>query len=521
MTEPSNTEPEHNKPSVVDDFFSALFANQNTKPSSPVKQPSSPPVRQPVSYDDMSPTMTQDDTLDEFDEYSLLSKRRTRPIHEAPAQILSKKEIDWSTVKPESRMLVRQFPKNANKHDILEYFSKYGEVIEVVQKDSFGFVHFEDPEACARAVELENGNILHGVTLDLEICKRKPYFARAKDNEDSPPSHRVHRPSHSPPPMNRRPMKRRTSITQRPMRPRPHPYETSPRRNHKKPLIPFRTGYAVPTVQIIAWGNNFHHFMTYVESVFQQYQMRTASAVLSYSTANRNEVVKQLVLEGVKAIVMIDRMNEPHNRIYLQVFAPNDQTHGGVRYDEYDSITPLEAIRIIQRTYPQSFNDTYQSPSYPSYQPTQPQYNTLDVNTLATLYTMIQPSPAAPAPVAPAPVAPAPVAPAPVQQQPTIPQLLATLMNGLNQQQNVSSTPPAPAPAPAPQPVTTTSTHEPSIAALISTIANSNPALLGSVAANNPAIAQLLYQFTQPTNSNGTSFTQTDTKNQPSCSKML
>lgn len=205
------------KPSVVDDFFSALFANNSitttaaaasndnnnnnhstssqndsnleNKPSSSSSSPSSsspppPPInsnlqeptlpaRQPVSYDDvLSPTSTQE--LDEFDEYSLLSKGTRRQHHQqqrsmnssdAPAQILSKKEINWSTVKPESRMLVRQFPRNATKHDVLEYFSRYGEVIEVVQKDSFGFVHFEDPDACARAVQAENGNILHGVTL--------------------------------------------------------------------------------------------------------------------------------------------------------------------------------------------------------------------------------------------------------------------------------------------------------------------------------------------------------------------
>ena len=200
------------KPSVVDDFFSALFANNSiaataasndnnnnhstssqndsnleNKPSSSLSPSSSPPpppissnlqepilpARQPVSYDDvLSPTSTQE--LDEFDEYSLLSKGTRRQHHQqqrsmnssdAPAQILSKKEINWSTVKPESRMLVRQFPRNATKHDVLEYFSRYGEVIEVVQKDSFGFVHFEDPDACARAVQAENGNILHGVTL--------------------------------------------------------------------------------------------------------------------------------------------------------------------------------------------------------------------------------------------------------------------------------------------------------------------------------------------------------------------
>jgi hypothetical protein len=229
-TETTTTTTTTTKPSVVDDFFSALFANNTSATSisnsqglnssdnssnepstatlttSPIpptntSQSNSPSTndiinikKEPSQQQDTAATATlgyvenntytpvKSDTsmiesgkvLDEFDEYSLLSRRRSNepivrhPVSnkgDSPAQILSKKDIDWSTVKPESRMLVRQLPKFADKQEVLEYFTKYGEVIEVVQKNSFGFVHFENPESCARAVQAENGKIYNGVIL--------------------------------------------------------------------------------------------------------------------------------------------------------------------------------------------------------------------------------------------------------------------------------------------------------------------------------------------------------------------
>lgn len=93
----------------------------------------------------------------------------------------------------------------------------------------------------------------------------------------------------------------------------------------------------------------------------------------------------------------------------------------------------------------------------------------IDMNTLASLYNMIQPKPS--------------VSPQ-VSNQPTIPQLLATLMNGLNV--NSSSPPPPSAfPPQQQQPTYQPVIEQPNIAALISTAANGNPAL-----------AQLLAQMT-------------------------
>ncbi|GAA5796287.1 hypothetical protein HPULCUR_001657 [Helicostylum pulchrum] len=242
MTEPNGNDTANTKKSVVDDFFSALFANNTAASSTPANnseayehkdsQASNQEYKAEIqdykynytadaniknnnnndddeqqdnfnsaSEEGRTGARKRERVLDEFDEYSLLSKRRgsdnrnkinvnnrrkpteAREIQDSSneidnlkldRQILSKRDIDWSTVKPESRMLVRQLPKFIDKQDVMNYFSKYGEVLEVVQKTPFGFVHFENPEACAQAVQIENGKPFHGIVLG-KLKKNYPF----------------------------------------------------------------------------------------------------------------------------------------------------------------------------------------------------------------------------------------------------------------------------------------------------------------------------------------------------------
>lgn len=159
---------------------------------------------------------------------------------------------------------------------------------------------------------------------------------------------------------------------------------------------------------------------------------------------------------------------------------------------EYASVTPVEAVNIVRIAHTQY----QQSPKkHQPYIPTQPHYllqsqsqpqslprpqqsvatsqPSMDVNTLASLLNMVQPDKASVAPT-----------------QPTIPQLLATLMNGLNTN---TSSPPPPAPItslppPPTPPVQQQTISQPTMASLLSTAAG-----------GNPAIAQLLLQMTSGT----------------------
>ncbi|KAI8643120.1 hypothetical protein BD408DRAFT_442824 [Parasitella parasitica] len=493
MTEPHANE---NSPSVVDDFFSALFANSSStnEPSNISKSSDDgntdgsrdftvTPIptnitgievkveaadtnqelavendhHQCQGSEQANVQQTQPPVLDEFDEYSLLSSRRksdstlnannrARLNTEQPAQTLAKRHIDWNKVIPESRMLIHQLPKSTSKQELMDYFSKYGEVLEVVQKSTFGFVHFENPEQCARAVEAENYKTFKNVLLNLEICKRKPKFARLSENEGRR-RNQGHRNKHdnntsrscSRSPPHRDANKRRNSESRNGREPkimndhrnrqreyngnntitannhhsngfdtertdnyRPeyhrmnnepsisNPNNVYQRENNYRPdyarhinsaaaagynydtnnspLIIARNGNEAPAVQIISW-NNDHGLRNYIESLLAQANIQTNTAILNYANYSRDELVKQMVLEGVKAIVLIDGRNSSQGKVYLQVFAPVD--HGdGVRYDEYDSVTPNEAVSIVQNTHPELRQPQSR------YKQKRPQYNT-------------------------------------------------------------------------------------------------------------------------------------------------
>ncbi len=49
--------------------------------------------------------------------------------------------------------------------ELTEIFSKYGRVVEVVIKRSFGFVQFETHEAAVQAIEGENGRKIGNLVL--------------------------------------------------------------------------------------------------------------------------------------------------------------------------------------------------------------------------------------------------------------------------------------------------------------------------------------------------------------------
>lgn len=162
--------------------------------------------------------------------------------------------------------------------------------------------------------------------------------------------------------------------------------------------------------------------------------------------------------------------------------------------------------------YPPSHTATQPYISPPPAQALQPQAQpaapAVDMNTLASIYSMLQQQQQQQAQPAPAPAA---IVSPPTSNQATIPQLLATLVSGLGmsaQPQPQAATaataaaapplvataysPPAPHYSPS-QPMVTTTPDKNNIAALISTAAGGNPAL-----------AQLLAQMTTSVGANTT-----------------
>jgi RNA recognition motif-containing protein len=65
----------------------------------------------------------------------------------------------------ESRMFIKKLPHSITHDEIVDHFSKYGKILEVVPKSGFGFVQFESVDACQKAVENENGKAFKTVEL--------------------------------------------------------------------------------------------------------------------------------------------------------------------------------------------------------------------------------------------------------------------------------------------------------------------------------------------------------------------
>ncbi|KAI9250922.1 hypothetical protein BDA99DRAFT_204936 [Phascolomyces articulosus] len=66
---------------------------------------------------------------------------------------------------PDARMVVRGLPHGSKKREILDYFSRYGPILDAYFKDTAGFIQFATRDACMDAYLSENGNYFRGSQL--------------------------------------------------------------------------------------------------------------------------------------------------------------------------------------------------------------------------------------------------------------------------------------------------------------------------------------------------------------------
>ncbi|KAI8138544.1 hypothetical protein BJV82DRAFT_582714 [Fennellomyces sp. T-0311] len=444
--------------SVVDDFLAALFSSQPDAPTTKDER-----------------GVKRDRTPDEFDEYEMLSKRKQQE------NTSSTQKNHRDQVIPEARMVVRGLPHASKKRDILDYFSKYGPILDAYFKDTSGFIQFGSREACMAAYHAENGALFRDSQLATPPPARFHEDRRKKFHEVRPPRNledddRYRRPYYKTRPhdnenvVNDHVETRFRGRGRAPFRGRgmSHPrkqYERPVRNDHYAPkstsLLQKRVGKDVPIVQVVAWGNVSHAFTDYIEKSFRMRSISIHTMYLQYNQVTRDEVVTHLIMEGVKALLVVDHSKEMHHRVYLQVFEPDESHTGSFRFDEYDSIAVEEAIAVIQRACQRKYPSSLPPPMQQQHPP-----------------------------------APAPQPPRPIQQQPQVPvpmpaidpntlSSLITLVKGMveqQQQQQQQQQTYTPSPIPAPQ------QQKPEQA--YSALPNISPAVL-----NSPAVQQLLAQM--------------------------
>jgi RNA recognition motif-containing protein len=57
--------------------------------------------------------------------------------------------------------------EKASPEQLRNLFAKYGEIVDIVIRKSFGFIQFDNPQAAKDAIEFENGRLFAGLHLGM------------------------------------------------------------------------------------------------------------------------------------------------------------------------------------------------------------------------------------------------------------------------------------------------------------------------------------------------------------------
>lgn len=87
-----------------------------------------------------------------------------------------------SSLPPGSRLFIGNLAsEHTDKIQMAHVFAKYGNIAEISLKESYGFVQFDNPEACRRAISAEQGRVIAGMMIDLKSSREK-YPGRKNDD---------------------------------------------------------------------------------------------------------------------------------------------------------------------------------------------------------------------------------------------------------------------------------------------------------------------------------------------------
>ncbi|RIB07690.1 hypothetical protein C2G38_2213700 [Gigaspora rosea] len=130
---------------------------------------------------------------------------------------------------------------------------------------------------------------------------------------------------------------------------RDHPYRSQ---SHDEPddefPLPRRQGSDVPECQIIVLEEVERNFLWQVESSFRDANITVHTLHLSRKL-HIQAVIRQMIVEGVHAVVFMERHNAINGRVNMQIF-DQSRVRDNVKYDEYNNIKVDEAVNLLLRT---------------------------------------------------------------------------------------------------------------------------------------------------------------------------
>ncbi|TDZ49939.1 putative RNA-binding protein [Colletotrichum trifolii] len=315
--------------------------------------------------------------------------------------------------------------ERVSKRDVFDLFGKYGRLAQISLKSAYGFVQYHNQEAAQAAIDELQGIEIKGRKIHIEISRtqkkkdaaernRSPDRGRGRQgrqerhdqNHENRRGRDDYRPSRNSPPRSRNGYGRDDNYGQgrderngkeryndahdrsrgrsrSPPAQGRHDYrrrEASPQRAYHRGHasedrldIPRRHGNDVPDVQMLLLQEVGADFVGWVEREFTKCGLKVAVMFFN-PTFSRDAIVQRQVVEGVHAIVDLDKQAHQTGKISLRVF---DRSSGvSARYDDYAGVDPSIAAQLTLRaknagvpTYPPT--QQIQQP-YPGYQP--PQY---------------------------------------------------------------------------------------------------------------------------------------------------
>ncbi|KAL1995064.1 hypothetical protein VTN49DRAFT_1251 [Thermomyces lanuginosus] len=330
-------------------------------------------------------------------------------------------EGHWDRFPQGSRLFVGNLPtERVTKRDLFHVFHKYGTITQISIKQAYGFIQFTDANACRQALQEEQGGVIRGRKIHLEISKpqrnsrsgqssaeqsrtsnqrrsRSPEYTRGgpggarsnrpppfSDFRDEPGSRRRddYRPPRSPSPRgprgrdgyrsrdrtperyDRRDRRRSRSPYGRDRRyrspsPRGRSYDAEPDHFSRRSRDP-------PKVQIIAADDVDRNYVYHVEKAYKAEGVRTDALIVNARTPML-PAVQRFIDDGAAMVVTITR-NQPYANT-VNVALP-DPVPGSskVGVKEYNDIKLDVAIGMTPGRQPGRMGAApppYQPPGYP------------------------------------------------------------------------------------------------------------------------------------------------------------
>ncbi|KAI5790006.1 hypothetical protein FPQ18DRAFT_367853 [Pyronema domesticum] len=268
----------------------------------------------------------------------------------------------WDRFPNGSRLFIGNLPtEKVTKRDLFRLFIKHGRLAQISIKQAYGFVQFLTSESCAAALRHEQGSSVRGRKMHLEISKPQRNTgssARTSTEASSARTRRSRSPDYnrggSSPRHNGNSDRDDYASRRRRSRSRSPPARYRQRSRSRSPEddvpLPRRAPDQVPEVQILInifispFTNSNRNFIWWVENAFKVRHLKVDMLFLN-PRLQMSSVVKRQVLEGVQAVVFLNRQMQTASKISIQVFDRRDE--GEALYSQYDNLDPSIAAELV------------------------------------------------------------------------------------------------------------------------------------------------------------------------------